>query len=52
MEIDDLFKIIDLENHDSEIVAMCMVVKDNNSGELRSYSVNEYGGIDSYEITK
>lgn len=52
MEIDDLYKIIDLENQDSEIIAMCMVVKDSNSGELTSYSVNEYGGIDSYEIAE
>ena len=51
MEIDDLYKIIDLENHDSDIVAMSMVVKDSNSGQLTAYIVNSYGGLDSYNIT-
>lgn len=49
MEIDDLYKIIDLENHDSEIVAMNMVVKDSNSGQLTVYTVR-YGGLESYNI--
>lgn len=51
MEIDDLYTIIDLENHDSEIIAMSMVVKDSNSGQLTAYTVNSYGGLDSYSIT-
>jgi len=50
MEINDLFNIINLENNDSEIVAMSMVVKDSNSGELTTYFVNSYGGLDSYNI--
>ena len=49
MEIDDLYKIINLENHDSEIVAMSMVVKDSNSGQLTAYTVS-YGGLESYNI--
>ena len=50
MKIDDLYKIINLENHDSEIVAMRMVVKDGNSGQLTKYTVNSYGGINRYNI--
>ena len=50
MEINDLFDIINLENNDSEIIAMSMVVKDSNSGELTTYIVNCYGGLDSYNI--
>lgn len=50
MEIDDLYKIINLENHDSEIVAMSMVVKDSNSGQLTAYIVNSSGGLNGYNI--
>ncbi|MCR5036097.1 MAG: hypothetical protein K6A73_02100, partial [Bacteroidales bacterium] len=50
MDINDLFNIINLENNDSEIIAMSMVVKDSNSGELTTYFVNCYGGLDSYNI--
>lgn len=50
MEINDLFAIIDLENNNSEIIAMSMVVKDSNSGELTAYIVDNYGGLDSYKI--
>ena len=51
MKIDELYKIIDLENNDSEIIAMSMVVKDSNSGELTSYSVNVYGELDCSDIS-
>lgn len=50
MEVSDLFDIINLENNDSEIIALSMVVKDSNSGELTAYIVNCYGGLDSYNI--
>lgn len=50
MEINDLYRIIDLENGDNEIIAMSMVVKDINSGELTAYFVNCYGFLDSYKI--
>lgn len=50
MVINDLYRIIDLENADSEIIAMSMVVKDSNSGELTAYIVDGYGGLDSYKI--
>lgn len=50
MNIDELYNIIELENRDSEIVAMSMVVKDSNSGKLTTYCVNNYGGLDSYNI--
>lgn len=50
MEINGLYRIINLENDDSEIIAMSMVVKDSNSGELTAYIVDTYGGLDSYTI--
>ena len=50
MVINDLYKIIELENNDSEIIAMSMVVRDSNSGELTAYTVNHYGGLESYKI--
>lgn len=43
MEINDLYKIIEYENYDSEIIALSIVVRDSNSGELTSYFVDEYG---------
>lgn len=50
MVINDLYRIIKLENDDSEIIAMSMVVKDSNSGELTAYIADSYGGLDSYKI--
>ena len=50
MDTNDLFDIISRENNDSEIIAMSMVVKDSKSGELTTYTVNNYGGFDSYKI--
>ena len=50
MEINGLYRIIKNENDDSEIIAMSMVVKDSNSGELTAYIVDAYGGLDSYKI--
>ena len=50
MVINDLYKIIELENDDSEIIAMSMVVKDSNSGELTAHIVNDYGSLGSYHI--
>ena len=50
MVVNDLYRIINNENDDSEILAMSMVVKDSNSGELRTYTVDSYGGLDSYTI--
>ena len=50
MVINDLFKIIELENDDSEIIAMSMVVRDSNSGELAAHTVNNYGRLESYKI--
>lgn len=48
MEVQDLYKIIEFENNDSEIVAMNIVVKDNNSNQLTVYYTNEYGGLEKY----
>ena len=50
MKIEDLYTITDLENSDSEIVAMSMTVKDSNSGNLTTYFVNANGDLDSYNI--
>lgn len=50
MVINDLYRIINDESDDSEIIAMSMVVKDSNSGELRTYIADSYGGLDSYKI--
>lgn len=50
MVINDLYKIIEYENDDSEIIAMSMVVKDSNSGELTTHTVNSYGGLERYHI--
>lgn len=50
MDINGLFRIIERENNDSEIIAMSIVVKDSNSGELTAYIVDNYGGLDSYKI--
>lgn len=43
MDIQELYNIIYNENDDSEIVAMSIVVKDSNSGELTVYSLGQYG---------
>ena len=48
MEVQDLYKIIEFENNNSEIVAMNIVVKDNNSNQLTVYHTNEYGGLEKY----
>lgn len=45
MEINDLYKIIEKENGNSEIIAMSIVVRDLKSGELTSYFVDEYDGL-------
>jgi hypothetical protein len=50
MDISDLYDIINKENDDSEIIAMSIVVKDSNTGELTNYFVNQYGGLDCYNI--
>ena len=50
MVINDLYKIIEYENDDSEIIAMSMIVRDSNSGELTAHTLNNYGGLESYKI--
>ena len=50
MELSELYKIIEQENRDSEIIAMSLVVKDSNNGQLTNYFVNQYGGLDCYNI--
>lgn len=32
----------------SKLISVSIVVKDGNSGEIRVYNSNEYGGIDTY----
>ena len=48
MKVQDLYKIINFENDNSEIIAMNIVVKDNNSNQLIVYHTDEYGGIGRY----
>ena len=50
MKIDELYTILAKENTDSEIVAMSIVVKDSNSGELTNYFVDSYDGLDSKKL--
>lgn len=46
MTFDDLADICYKEHDEgSELVSVSVVVKDNNSGEIRIYNSNEYGGI-------
>ena len=35
-------------DEDSHLISVSIVVKDNNSGEVRIYNSNKYGGIDEY----
>ena len=45
-EIADIcYKEID---EDSQLISMSIVVKDKNSGEVRVYNSNQYGGFDEY----
>lgn len=48
MKVQDLYKIINFENDNSEIIAMNIVVKDNNTNHLTVYHTDEYGGIGRY----
>lgn len=32
----------------SKLISVSIVVKDGNSGEIRVYNSNEYGGIETY----
>ena len=52
MLIEDLYDIIHANNDQNEIVAMSIVVKDNDSGELISYHLGMYGGIVTNKIEK
>lgn len=46
---DALIDICDKEmDEDSILLSVSIVVKDNNSGEVRVYNSNEYGGISEY----
>lgn len=35
-------------DENSELISVSIVVKDGNSGEIRVYNSNEYGGISEY----
>jgi len=48
MKVQDLYKIINFENDNSEIIAMNIVVKDNNTNNLTVYHTDEFGGIGRY----
>ena len=36
------------QRENSQLISVSIVVKDGNSGEIRVYNSNEYGGIDVY----
>ncbi len=36
------------EGENSQLISVSIVVKDGNSGEIRVYNSNEYGGISEY----
>lgn len=48
MTVNDLYKIIEKENYDSEIIALTVVVRDSLSNELTVYSLEGYGGLTSF----
>lgn len=49
MTLDQLFEIWRKENTESsQLISVSIVVKDGNSGEVRVYNSNQYGGVDKY----
>ena len=49
MTLDALADICHIEqNENSQLISVSLVVKDGNSGEIRVYNSNEYGGISKY----
>jgi hypothetical protein len=36
------------QDENSQLISVSIVVKDGNSGEIRVYNSNEYGGISEY----
>ncbi len=36
------------QDGNSQLISVSIVVKDGNSGEIRVYNSNEYGGISEY----
>ncbi len=52
MSLDDIFDIWHEENaRNSTLLSASIVVEDGESGEVRVYNSNKYGGIDSYTYT-
>ena len=45
MTVNDLYRIINKENDDSEIIALSVVVRDSLSNELNIYHIDECGGL-------
>lgn len=49
MTFDDLANICYREqDENSQLISVSLVVKDSNSGEIRVYNSQEYGGISEY----
>ena len=40
------------QDENSQLISVSLVVKDGNSGEIRVYNSNEYGGISEYNETQ
>ena len=49
MTFDELTDIcyIEMENN-SQLISVSIVVRDSNSGDVRVYNSNQYGGVDKY----
>ena len=49
MTFDELVDICYKEqDENSQLISVSLVVKDSNSGEIRVYNSNEYGGVSEY----
>lgn len=49
MTLNQLFDIWQKESTEgSQLISISIIVKDGNSGEVRIYNSNKYGGIDEY----
>lgn len=49
MTLGQLFDIWKKENdEDNQLISCSIVVRDRNSGDIRVYNSNQYGGVDEY----
>jgi len=49
MTLDELLNVCYKEHEeDSQLISASIVVRDKNSGDIRVYNSNQYGGVDEY----